>query len=122
MRKLRWEISAEQAANAALQTICEKAGCKKSSGRYVVTKELLMCTHCYFPDKNDYMHEATAFGAFKLAEVLPKVLMDGAWTRCGVCRAILPSSSGPSANLKSEDLRGSQAVVFQMVWSRGMDE
>ena len=48
MRKLRREVSAEQAVGEALQHLDEKAECKKSSGRRDIMKQQFICTSCYF--------------------------------------------------------------------------
>ena len=51
-----------------------------------------MCLHCYWSGEKDFMHEATAFGVSKTSQLLPKVLMDGAWTRCERCRSKMPQT------------------------------
>ena len=56
MQKLRGEISAEQAANAAAEHLHEEFECKKCSGKYDITKQQFMCVHCYWSGKSEFMH------------------------------------------------------------------
>ena len=95
MRQLRREISPEDLANVALERLHGEAKCKKSTPKYDVTSQDVLCTSCYFFGKPEYMHRAPAFGAVKTSETLPMSLMDRTWTRCLKCRAELHSSESP---------------------------
>ena len=92
MRKLRGEITAHEAANEAVEHLHETAECKKSSQKYDVRQELFRCLQCYWSGEREYMHKAEAFGVSKPGEVLPNLLMDGAWTRCEHCRKKFPQA------------------------------
>ena len=92
MRKLRGEITAHEVANEAVEHLHETAECKKSSQKYDIKQELFRCLQCYWSGEREYMHNAEAFGVSKPSEVLPNLLMDGAWTRCEHCRAKSPQA------------------------------
>lgn len=86
MQRLRGEIAAKQAADAAAEHLRDEVECKKSSGKYDITKQQFMCLHCYWSGEREFMHHAAAFGVRKPSEVLSELLMDGDWTRCERCQ------------------------------------
>ena len=59
------------------------------------------------------MHNVAAFGVSKTSELLPKILMDGAWTRCQRCRSKMPqthTAAGDAAIEHSSNILKQQAV------------
>ena len=58
------------------------------------------------------MHTVAAFGVSKVTEVLPKILMDGAWARCQACSDKL-SRQGWNP-MGSTDESATKAQAFDM--------
>ena len=85
MRKLRDKITAHEVANEAVEHLHKTAECKKSSQKYSIKQKLFKCLQCYWSGEREYVHNAEAFGVSKPGEVLPNLLIDGAWTRCEHC-------------------------------------
>lgn len=54
-------------------------------------KQLHRCAHCFLSGASDYMKPATQFGVFTEADILPKLVSQGAWARCEVCRQLANS-------------------------------
>ena len=125
MRKLRGEISAQEAANAAVEHLHEMAECKKSSTKYDITQQQFMCLHCYWSGEREFLHNAAAFGVCKPSEMLPKLLMDGAWTRCEHCRKKIPQaqlSADRAADADVSDVLKSQALEQVASIEAGMEK
>ena len=113
MRKLRGEITAQEATNEAVEHLHETAECKKSSPKYDIRQQHFMCLQCYWSGEREYMHNAEAFGVSKPSEVLPALLVDGAWTRCEHCRKEFPQaqmSANRFANANIDALLKKQAL------------
>ena len=72
-----------------------------------------MCLQCYWSGEREYMHKAEDFGVTKSGEVLPNLLMDGAWTRCEHCRKKFPQAqmlANRAANVHIDALLQKQAL------------
>ena len=54
-------------------------------------KQLHRCAHCFLSGASDYMKPATQFGVFTEADIMPKLVSQGAWARCEVCRQLANS-------------------------------
>ena len=83
MKKLRGDITAEEVA-AQFSEIPPKKSKKKQQPDPLMI--LHTCSHCFLSGRPDYKKPARAFGVTAPQEVLSKILVDGAWTRCLQCR------------------------------------
>ena len=85
----------------------------KKTEKYDVTKEKIMCLHCYWSGEADFMYAAAAFGVSKTSEFLPNILMNGAWTRCERCQRKMPqtdTAAGDTALQYEIDILKKQAM------------
>ena len=70
------------------------------------------CAYIVFSSKQPFLHNAIAFGVKKDSELLPKLLMDGAWTRCLECTKSLGRSVGDCAGDVDVDATKAKAMDF----------
>ena len=71
------------------------------------------------------MHNAEVFGVCKPSEVLPNLLMDGAWMRCERCRKNIPEaqlSANRAADADVSDVLKSQALEQAASFEAGMEK
>lgn len=113
MRKFRGEISAEEVANLTLEVVDGESERNKSHRKCDLTGKLCMCLRCYFVGKRNYMHTVAAFGVPKATEVLPKILMDGAWARCQACSDTLSRQGWNLLDSPDDSATKAQAFDFQ---------
>ena len=125
MQKLRGEITADQAANAAAEHVHDEAECKKSSGKFDITKQQFMCLECYWSGEREYTHHAAAFGVRKPSDLLWKLLMHGDWTRCERCQKThtrRPLESKVAPENAENDLLQMQALHHTARIEAGMEK
>ncbi len=79
MKKLRGEIT------GSCEELLELFGADLQTKATDPMQAEYMCTQCLLNGSPDYMKKAKEFGVTTPAELLTKILMDGAWTRCQKC-------------------------------------
>ena len=83
VRKLRGEITAEQACDEWVQDSLEDA-VEEDKKDPMSTRHL--CTRCYLQGKGEYMLSARDFGVANADDFYPKYVSQGMWTRCLQCQ------------------------------------
>ena len=83
VRKLRGEITAEQACDEWLQDSLEDA-VEEDKKDPMSTRRL--CTSCYLQGKGEYMLSARDFGVANADDFYPKYVSQGMWARCLQCQ------------------------------------
>ena len=82
LRKLKGDITAEE----ALQEWVDEDEVATTAGSMDtptdVMKEEMLCTSCYLQGNATYMYPLQSFGVRWRAELYPKYIAQGAWTRC----------------------------------------
>ena len=98
MRKLRGKITQEQAAEAwsADNSTQEKNMVMDPM------KKLYRCMQCCLQEK-PCMKRPESFGIYKPSDLMPKLFMDGMWTRCQSCQQSLSRSALSSIKANGDE-------------------
>ena len=84
LRKLLGELEAKDVPDAFVRAEAERGDPVDKDPM----KRTYRCTACFLGTRRDCEKPPQSFGAFSPAEILTKIVEDGAWTRCLPCREI----------------------------------
>ena len=102
MRRLRGELTEEQAleqyCNEAVQEEQGDAQAELTEGALDPMKQTYACMQCLLQGR-PHMKTPREFEVWRPSELLRKILMDGAWTRCAKCQAGVVGASPAGATV-----------------------